>query len=59
MNKLSETPGKPGVVQDLECLKPSNSGCVPESYLRIQYGPDFMTPLPPAERRFRVHRIDF
>ena len=26
MNKLSETPGKPGVVQDLECLKPSNSG---------------------------------
>lgn len=32
---------------------------VPESYLGIQYGADFMTPLPPAERRFRVHRIDF
>lgn len=31
----------------------------PENYLRIQYGDDFMTPTPPAQRRFRIHRIDF
>ena len=41
------------------CGRKMPGPCVPESYLGIQYGPDFMTPLPPAERRFRVHRIDF
>ena len=48
------------VRRELEfCGRKMPGPCVPESCLGIQYGPDFMTPLPPTERRFRVHRINF
>lgn len=32
---------------------------VPDVYLKVEYGNDYLTPLPPEDRRFRVQYIDF
>lgn len=31
----------------------------PDVYLKVEYGNNYMTPLPPEDRRFRVQHIDF
>ena len=41
------------------CGRKMPSPRVPDVYLKVEYGNDYMTPLPPEDRRFRVQYIDF